>query len=352
MESSDGGRITRRAALAGSLGALARPVLHAEPWPELDAETSKLRQKFGGVAVIVRHQGGILYQSAAGSVSAATSLPLSTASQLLIAAAVLCAVEWKKLSLDDTVGPYFQGIERPVSLVTVRQLLSHTSGLGIAPGCRSDRAFDDAECAMQLLREPLRFAPGQGVSPSIGGLQVAALIAQKATRMPFEQLLQQRLWGPLRLNATKIERRLPAQTWWPSVIQSSAADMSVFLEMMAGGGVFDGQPVLQPASVRAMMTSQWNGAGRLDNPFAALKRIGSPLAAATPGLGLWRETLEDGTLVVASALGASGFSLWMDPLRQVTGVIAVQAMLRDVLPHYLAIRLAVAQRVAVVKSKK
>jgi D-alanyl-D-alanine carboxypeptidase len=157
---------------------------------------------FSGVALIAR-DGDPLYGGAFGRanlagdpVSLDTAFPLASTSKMFTALAVLQLAEAGALGLDDTVADHLPAYPVPWARdVTIRQLLTHGSGLG---------GFDLA--ALRPLRtlaemlalpvEPPAFAPGSGYRYSNVGYLLLGAIVEAASGLDFYAYLDAHVFGP------------------------------------------------------------------------------------------------------------------------------------------------------------
>ena len=121
-------------------------------------------------------------------------------SKEFLATALLMLQEEGKLSLDDQVDRYLPELETAKS-VTLRQLLSHTSG--IRDYRPQDYVFSQmripvshAEILRQWARQPLDFAPGERWQYSNTGYVVAGVIFEKVAGEPLFTFLQRRVFSP------------------------------------------------------------------------------------------------------------------------------------------------------------
>jgi D-alanyl-D-alanine carboxypeptidase len=136
-------------------------------------------------------------------------------SKQLTAAAILLLQEQGKLSLDDPVSKYVPGLTRG-NEVTIRQLLSHTSGYqDYWPQDYVMQPMLQPTSAQQILdrwaKIPLDFDPGTKWQYSNTNYVIAGLIVEKVAGMPMLQLLHQRVFGPLGMKsiANVDEAKLP-----------------------------------------------------------------------------------------------------------------------------------------------
>lgn len=160
-------------------------------------------------SVAVVTHGRLRYAQAYGDarlsprVAAAPSMAyaLGSISKQFAAAAVLLLQQQGKLSLGDPVSRYIPGLTEG-DKVTIRQLLSHTSGYqDFWPQDYVPPAMERPATPQQILdhwaRQPLDFQPGTRWQYSNTNFVIAALIVQKVSGQPFFQFLQQHILRPL-----------------------------------------------------------------------------------------------------------------------------------------------------------
>jgi D-alanyl-D-alanine carboxypeptidase len=160
-------------------------------------------------SVAVVKEGQIVYVKAYGEAklepkTSATSqmrYSIGSISKQFTAAAVLLLQEQRKLSLDDKVGKYIPDLTR-ANEVTIRQLLSHTSGYqDYWPQDYVMKPMLDPTSAQKIMdtwaKKPLDFEPGTKWQYSNTNYVIAGAIVEKVSRMPLLQFLQQRVFTPL-----------------------------------------------------------------------------------------------------------------------------------------------------------
>jgi CubicO group peptidase (beta-lactamase class C family) len=130
-----------------------------------------------------------------------TQFRLASISKQFTAAAVLLLAEEERLSLDDDASYWLSSLRQAAPNVTLRQLLTHTSGVIdfeelIAPGRRVQ--LRDAEVPALLEGRPGGyFAPGSSYRYSNTGYVLLALIVECASGMDFATFLRTRIFSPL-----------------------------------------------------------------------------------------------------------------------------------------------------------
>jgi CubicO group peptidase (beta-lactamase class C family) len=126
---------------------------------------------------------------------------IGSISKQFTAAAILLLQEQGKLSLDDTVGKYIPGLTEG-DKVTIRQILSHTSGYqDYWPEDYLMTPMRKPESAQQIIdtwaKKPLDFEPGTQWQYSNTNFVIAGRIVETITGAPLMDLLTTRIFRPL-----------------------------------------------------------------------------------------------------------------------------------------------------------
>ena len=177
------------------------------------------KDAFNG-AWLYAEKGGIVSRGALGFRDPENTLPitedtifqLASVTKQFTAAAVMLARREGLLELDDGITKYFPEIPYPG--VTVRHLLTHTSGI--------PDYFDDADWFIRIWKEEKRvpgndeilrflcetkakpyFAPGEGLHYSNTGYNLLALLVERLSGIPFEEFLQKNIFEPAGMNSTR-----------------------------------------------------------------------------------------------------------------------------------------------------
>jgi D-alanyl-D-alanine carboxypeptidase len=189
----------------------AQTQLPAEMQHKIDKVATDALAKTGvpSASIAVVNDGQIAYLRAYGNARLEPETPakpemrysIGSISKQFTAAAILLLEEEGKLSLDDKVGKFIPSLTR-ANEVTVRQLLSHTSGY-------QDYWLQDyvmptmlqPVTAQKILdswaRKPLDFEPGTKWQYSNTNYVIAGLIVEKASGEPLLQFLQRKVFTPL-----------------------------------------------------------------------------------------------------------------------------------------------------------
>jgi len=195
--------------------AAAQTQLPAETQQKIDKVATDALAKTGvpSASVAVVKDGQIVYLHAYGNARLDPETPakpemrysIGSVSKQFTAAAILLLQEQGKLSLDDKVGKFIPSLTR-ANEVTIRQLLSHTSGY-------QDYWPQDYVMPMMLQpvttvkildiwgRKPLDFEPGTKWQYSNTNYVIAGVIVEKISGEPLLQFLQQKIFAPLNMKS-------------------------------------------------------------------------------------------------------------------------------------------------------
>ena len=201
-------------ALSFSAVAYAQSGLSPELQQKIDSAIQEELTKTGvpSASVAVVQNGAIAYLHAFGAARLEPKTPalpamrysIGSISKQFTAAAVLLLQEQGKLSLDDKVSKFIPDLTR-ANEVTIRQLLSHTSGYQdywpqdyVPPFMLTDIT---AQKILDLwARKPLDFDPGTKWQYSNTNYVIAGLIIEKASGEPLLKFLQEHIFTPLGMN--------------------------------------------------------------------------------------------------------------------------------------------------------
>lgn len=265
-----------------------------------------------GAVMLVGDKDKVFAAEAVGYSDLAAKRPMKTddlfwiasMSKSVTAAALLILVDDGQVKLSDPVEQYIpefktlkvaksdKTLMSPSHPITIREILSHTSGMGFL-NAKDKHIIDSAPLAESIkndLLEPLLFDPGTGYKYSNEGIDTAGRVIEIVSRMSFERFLQERLFLPLGMKDT---------TFFPSTAQlkrlaksyktkkdksgleeaqigylkypldgpgrypapggglfSTAHDVACFCQMLANGGTFRGKVCLSKEAVHEMTIKQ------------------------------------------------------------------------------------------------
>lgn len=172
-----------------------------------------------GCAVGVAHDGETLMERAYGMAdlefgvanSPGTIFEAGSVSKQFTAAALVLLALEGELSLSDDIRLYVPEVPDYGETITLRHLLTHTSGLrdwgsvaGISGWGRSSRTHDHDHVLDILSRQSaLNYPPGESYSYTNSGYNLIAIIVSRVSGMSFAEFSRQRLFEPLGLHDTQ-----------------------------------------------------------------------------------------------------------------------------------------------------
>jgi len=176
-----------------------------------------------GLAVLVRRDGATVLAQGYGvrdlrgrqPIDARTGFRLASVTKQMTAAAVMLLVRDGRLRYDDTLTRALPGFPAYGSGITIRHLLTHTSGLPDyeqlmddfekekGPAWSPRHPIRDSE-VLALLEEETHgvFAPGTRWAYSNSGYVLLGLVAARAAGKPFADVLRERIFAPLGMART------------------------------------------------------------------------------------------------------------------------------------------------------
>lgn len=329
--------------------------------PAMEAELAA--HHAAGVVTLVMKDGKIVHHEAAGFADLEKKEPMAKDALFWMAsmtksvsvATILTLVDEGKLSLDEPASKWLPSLGKvkladgnpPARPITLRDLMSHTSGLAFPPRKPTDGAQSLRGYVEELVKAPLEFEPGSSYRYGFG-ITVAGRIAEIVSGKPFDELMQERMLDPLGMTDTTFhpndaQRARVAKTYKtaedgeglvrgynPFVTSdsgvrrmtepsgglfSTAADFAKFYQMVLNKGLHDGKRIVSEASL-AEMTKPHTAGGKLQ----------------TYGLG-WMCNTPEKTMIPGYSNRAGGhggaFAThgWVDPENGIVTVFLVQNVL-------------------------
>jgi CubicO group peptidase (beta-lactamase class C family) len=129
---------------------------------------------------------------------------IGSISKQFIAAGVVLLSKEGKVGLDDSITKYLEGAPETWQPITVRHALTHTCGLPReSPDFDPVKPKSDVDLIKAAYSTPLAFKPGEKWEYSNVGYFVLAEIIHRASQKPWPQYLQERIFAPLGMNATR-----------------------------------------------------------------------------------------------------------------------------------------------------
>ena len=167
-----------------------------------------------GALVAVASRGEIIHLQTYGMANVELAVPVSensvfeigSISKQFVAAAVMLLVEEGKLGLDDAIHRYLPDLPGEWLGVTVRQLLTHTSGIPDYEEIGSYDVYRFRLTPEEVIRiahgRPMDFAPGTGSYYSNTGYFLASMIVERIEGQPLGRVLKSRIFDPLGMTQT------------------------------------------------------------------------------------------------------------------------------------------------------
>ena len=185
--------------------------------------------KSPGVAVVVRKDSRIVFERGYGArelrdfakIDARTNFRLASCSKQFTAMAIMLLVHDGKLRYDDRLTDVFPDFPAYGKIITIRNLLNHTSGLADYEDLMEAtekrkgsaiwsamRQIQDGE-VLELLKQDTggKFAPGTQWSYSNSGYVLLGLVVAKVSGKPFREFLRERIFAPLEMTGTAVYQR-------------------------------------------------------------------------------------------------------------------------------------------------
>jgi len=183
----------------------------------VDALLADYRGRVPGASVLVLRDGRPLLRRGYGlavvedgvAATPQTNYRLASVSKQFTAAAVLLLAQDGKLGLDDPIKRWLPSLPKAADAITIRQILSHQSGLidyeDVMPASFDADAnqMHDADVLAALEgQDRTYFAPGSGYRYSNSGYSLLALTVAKASGRGFAEFLRERIFLPLGMRDT------------------------------------------------------------------------------------------------------------------------------------------------------
>ena len=136
--------------------------------------------------------------------SAQDSFPVASITKSMVAAAVMRLVARGRIALEDPVERWLPETVPQGSLITLKHLLSHQSGLHDPPARRLTPGMGDREVVSLAAEYPLDFPPGSTSAYSNIGYMALGLILAEATGTPLGQVLHREIFRPAKMAHTRL----------------------------------------------------------------------------------------------------------------------------------------------------
>jgi len=184
-------------------------------------EAEMRAEKIPGLGMAVLRDGKVVKAQGYGLANVELNVPVKaetifqtgSVGKQFTATAVMMLVEEGKVGLDDKLSKYLAGTPAPWKDVSVRNLLTHTSGIadytdqeytkaGGLINLRGD--YTEEELYQKLVQLPMNFEPGTQWKYSNSGYVLLGFLIRKVTGEFYGDFLQERIFRPLGMSATRI----------------------------------------------------------------------------------------------------------------------------------------------------
>jgi CubicO group peptidase (beta-lactamase class C family) len=336
-----------------------------------------------GIVALVTDADRIVYTGAFGHQDVAGGVPMANDTIFRIAsmtkpvtsAAVMMLVQEGDIGLDDPVSDYLPAFEeqsviesfnlqdksyttRPVATpVTIRHLLTHTSGLGYPFSNHTLAALVGAAPGQSVTHLPLLHDPGTRWTYG-ESTRVLGTLVEEVSGQPLDEFLSERIFVPLGMSDTfytvpapKVSRvvtvhrttadglvetpntaPITAPVYGDGGLHSTAADYAKFIQLFLNNGrAPNGMRLLSEATV-ALMGENHIGAVFVEQQPGALPALSEPfpLGAGRDKFGLGFQITGPHDDPFARSAGSMSWAgifnteFWIDPQRGIGGVLLMQ----------------------------
>ena len=204
-----------------------------------------------------------------------TVFEIGSVTKQFTAAGILLLAQEGKLSVEDRISKYLKGTPEAWSNITIRHLLSHTSGLksytGLS-GFELTRHLTQAQFIQEMGKQPMEFQPGDSWKYCNTGFNLLGFIIENVSGTNYWAFLRARIFQPLGMSATTDRRPgviIPnrasgyEQTNHMHInrdydltdVFSAGAIVSTVGDLAKWNAALDGESVLSAASKDAMWTA-------------------------------------------------------------------------------------------------
>ncbi len=162
-----------------------------------------------GGGVIILQKGEIVFEaykglrdlSTAQPITKDTIFPYASNTKRMTATAILSLYEDNKIDLEASIATYLPEIEDPISDITVRNLLTHSSGIPRNFEADFDKEYSTADHIEQISALSLEFEPGTRSAYSNNGYNLLGAIIERITGQPWHVAMHQEIIKPTGLSS-------------------------------------------------------------------------------------------------------------------------------------------------------
>lgn len=159
-----------------------------------------------GEDVLYRNALGLASQEQSKELTPETAFYLASVSKQFTTTGIMILKERGQLSYDDRLSKFFPDFASFGKDVTVRQMMTHTSGIpdhyglgAYKPGLTNADVFD-----LLNQQEKLDFSSGEKYSYSNGGYVLLAMIIEQVSGQPLHVFMKENIFDPLQMSSTLV----------------------------------------------------------------------------------------------------------------------------------------------------
>ncbi len=306
-----------------------------------------------GLSLVVLRNGEIVLAKGYGQSNLETGTPASdktayalySITKTFTAVATMMLIEEGKVSLEDPISKHLSDLPAAWRGVTIRHILTHTSGL---PNWRDNASklrdmesdYTKAEVLSLVTGRPLSFPSGERWEYVETGFFLLGMMIEKISGKTYEQFLRERIFQPLGMSDTRLDsrtdiiaNRADGYTWqeggyrkavWysPTLTFSTAGLVSTVLDLAKWDAALYTEKLLKRSTLEQMWTNPKLNNGELVtetglgfglSPFTkggrVHRRVGHVGGAEGFATAMSRFTDDKVTVIVLSNAGQQGFTI-------------------------------------------
>lgn len=291
---------------------------HSIPAKQIDGFVKRKMKGYGipGLSLAVVRNGKIVHLKGYGianlelssPVTEKTSFSLASITKTFTAILIMALVEDGRLSLDDPISKHLSGLPDIWKPITVRHLLTHTSGIPSfatldkepCPVAKQFRDYTREDVLKEVSCFPLDFAPGERFAYGDTNYHLLGMIIERVSGKSYDIFLHERVLKPLGMKDTRntnyadlIPNRANGYSLRKGVLKNAdrfeidefanAGLISTAVDMAKFEGAFTTEKVLKHKTLEQMWTNARLNSGEIVpqyglglglTPFRGRKRIG------------------------------------------------------------------------------
>lgn len=176
-------------------------------------EHAMRKQNIPGLSIAVLHNGGIIVAKGYGEANIEHAVPVTpetifqsgSIGKMFTAVVVMRLVEQGKMQLDDPLSKYIQDVPDGWRPITIRHLLTHTSGIpNVSDDFDFTQNYTDDELINIAKELPLSFVPGARYSYSNTGYVLLGILLERLTGHPYWETLETDVFEPLGMKTARV----------------------------------------------------------------------------------------------------------------------------------------------------